>query len=382
VAQQKKIQNIAISLTGGGARGSYQAGVLKGISEILKEQNLTGLNNPFQYWFGVSAGAINAASCAAGADDLDNTCDKLMKLWSEITPELVYCTDFKTLSKNSLKWIRDFTFGSAVKDKLAKSFLDTKPLWDLINKNISFEHIDSQIKNNFIKGVACSAYSYTDNRTVTYIQSQEEFSWNRHRRYSKKIDLKAEHVIASCAIPLLFPSIKIGNEHFADGSFRNLSPISPLIHMGAQKILVVGVRGKDEIAEKQYKAEPGLARISGLILNALFFDTIEIDLERVRHINEMVTAFSGDIETKRSDYTRIEYHVIRPSKDIALLAMQKIKKFPKMINYLLGSLGPLNESSELASYILFDSSFTKEMVELGYSDVRAQKDELMAWLEK
>lgn len=376
---QNKME-IAVSLTGGGARGSYQAGVLQAISEILKQQNLTGENNPLKLWSGVSAGAINATACAAGADDLESSCQTLVKLWGEITPDRVYRTDFSSLSKNSVKWIRDLTLGSFVSVKTAKSLLDTEPLWAFLGHHIKFEKIEEQLKNKFIRGVTCAAYSYADNKTVNYVQADRDYQWDRNRRYSKNSALKVDHIMASCAIPLLFPSIKMGGEYFADGSFRNLSPMSPLIQMGAKKILVVGVRGLDEFAEKKYSAEPTLARISGLIFNSLFFDNIEIDFERVRHINEIVTA-AGNIETKRSDYSRIDYHILRPSKDVGLMAMKKIKNFPAMINYLIGSLGSVNESSELASYILFDSSFTKELLELGYNDTYAQKEQLMQFLE-
>jgi NTE family protein len=369
-----------ISLTGGGARVSYQAGVLKGLIELLKEQSLLGEKNPFKLWTGVSAGAINASLCASSIHDLEAAGEKLVSLWGQVRPEDVYLTDAKSLGLNGIRWAADLTFGSLMKKKVARSLLDTEPLRGTLEKNIQFSDIQKHLDLGLLNGLACSAYSYRDNRTVTFLQSNLDCGWDRHRRYSLKQKIGADEVLASCAIPVLFPAAQIGDQYYADGSFRNLSPISPIIHMGAKKILVIGVRGKDEFSEKVYKRQPGVARIAGLILNSLFFDTTEVDLERLRHINELIDVTGKDIETKRSDYSRIEYLVVRPSRDVSYLAYEKIKNFPKMIHFLLGGLGPVEESSELASYLLFVSEFTRELIDLGYADIMSQKETVVRWL--
>lgn len=372
--------NYGISLTGGGARGSYQAGVLKGLTEILKSQDLLDKKNPFQYWSGVSAGSINATACASGLDNLDGTVDRLVSLWGNIKPEDVYLTDIASLSTNGARWVRDLTFGSLLKTKKARSLLDTKPLWGFLEKQIHFSRIGEQLKNSRLKGLACSAYSYGDNRTVTFLQADADCSWNRHRRCSQKVEMRLEHILASCAIPLVFPSVKIENNYYADGSFRSLSPISPLIHMGAKKILVIGVRGRDEFSEKRSLVEPGVAKIAGAILNALFFDTIEVDLERVKHINELLMATQKELTTTRSDYSVVDYMIFRPSRNVSRMATDRAKNFPRLIKFLLSGLGPFEESAELASYILFVSDFTKDLIDLGYNDVLKQKDVFLKWL--
>lgn len=373
--------NYGISLTGGGARGSYQAGVLKGLAEVLKSQGLVDDKNPFQYWSGVSAGSINAAACVAGLDHLPATIDRLVDLWSNIRPEDVYLTDFASLSINGMKWARDLTLGSLLNMKRVRSLLDTKPLWDYLAEQIHFSRIDSHLKEGRLKGLACSAYSCSDNRTITFLQTLEDVSWNRHRRSSQKCAIRLEHIMASCSIPLLFPSVKIGDHYYADGGFRSLSPISPLIHLGAQKILIIGVRGRDEFSEKRTIHEPGVAKMAGAILNALFFDTIEIDLERVRHINELLTATQLDLKTERSSYSILDYMVIRPSRDVSRMALERAEHFPRLIKFLLGGLGPIEESAELASYILFVSAFTKDLIDLGYNDMMKQKSALLKWLD-
>lgn len=370
-----------VSLTGGGARGSYQAGVLKGLSEILSEQKLVGVDNPFKLWSGVSAGSINAALCCSGLDNFDNATTKLVELWNNIRPEDVYLTDFGSISKNGMRWLRDLTFGSAFKSKLAKSLLDTKPLLPFLEKNISFANINKNIDAGFLTAIACSAYDYKYNRTVAFIQGKESFEWDRPRRISRQTKINAKHVMASCAIPILFPTAKIDDQFFGDGSFRNMSPISPVVRMGANKILVVSVREEIKNLNVSNHSNPSLAKIGGAILDALFLDTVDIDLERISHINELVEAAKGSVETKRSDYSPIDCVVIRPSVDVGLLAAQKAKSFPKLIDFLMQGLGSVDESAELASYILFVSSFTRDLVEIGYMDAMEQKNNLLKWLE-
>jgi NTE family protein len=373
---------VGVNLSGGGARGSYQAGALRALSEILKEQGLLrGGGNPLKYWSAVSAGSINASVCVAGIQDLEAATKQLCELWTNVTPEQVYLSDAKSLSSNGMRWIKDLTFGSFTKEKSAKSLLDTKPLWDLIDKNINYANLDANIKSGLVRGLACTAYSYFNNRTVTFLNSTNELGWNKPRRYSVNVPIRTEHIVASCSIPMLFPSTHIGNEYFADGSFRNTSPISPVIHMGAKKIFVIGVRGPNEFDDKEYKEEPSIAKISGSILNALFFDTTDVDLERVIHINELVETLKKDIVTKRSDYSTIQFHVIKPSRDVSKIAEEKFKNFPKMLKFMIGGLGPRSESAELASYILFVTEFTKELVNLGYNDVMKSKADVLKWLE-
>lgn len=374
--------DIGINLSGGGARGSYQAGVLLGLAEVLKSLNMIeGDKNPLKYWSAVSAGSINASVCAAGLHNFESAVQRLCHLWTNVTPEQVYRTDVRSLSTNGLKWLKDLTFGSMTQEKSAHSLLDTEPLWDLIDDNIDFDQLDKNIAAGIVKGLACTAYSYFNNRSVTFLQSREPIQWTKPRRYSASTLIRTQHIVASCSIPMIFPAIPIGHEYFADGSFRNTSPVSPIIHMGAKKILVIGVRGPNEFYDKEYKNQPSIAKVAGSILNALFFDTTDIDLERVLHINELVDTLKKDIVTHRSDYSKILFHVIRPSRDVSKIAEEKFRNFPRMVKFLIGGLGPRNESAELASYLLFVKEFTQEMVSLGYEDVMRSKEELIRWIE-
>lgn len=373
--------SLAINLTGGGARGAYQVGVLRGLYEIIKEEKLFNVQ-PFRLWAGSSAGAINAAACAAGAHDPLETLKKVEKLWREITPNHVYRTDFPTLTKNGYRWIRDLTFGGWLNSHLARALLDTTPLWSTIKDNIDFNQIKSNVEKGWLDGVAINSYSHQDNRTISFLSSKDKMEWDRPRRASRSVEIAVEHVIASCSIPLLFPTVKINDEYFADGSFRSLSPLSPLIQMGAKKILTVGVRGPNEFSDSLYHKEPGVAKVAGVMLNALFFDTIDIDLERIQTVNEMIRSTrQNSLVTDRSDYSPIDCLVLRPSRDVSRMAAEKGKMFPRMLRFLLGGLGSHDECAELASYLLFVPEFTNDLIDLGYLDTLERRKEIAAWLK-
>lgn len=372
--------NFGINLTGGGARGSYQAGALKAMSEVLTEQNLTGIDNPFRNYCGASAGAINATYCASKANDLPLATTDLVELWKNISPDQVYNTDFMSLSRNAYKWTRDLTLGSFFDNKLAHSLLNTSPLWNLVSQ-IDFDNIQKNIDSGLLNALACSSYSYANDQTITFMQSKQDISWNKPRRSSVKANIQKEHIMASCAIPLLFPAIQLTDSFYGDGSFRNTSPLSAIIHMGSTKSLIIGVRGPNELASSSYKANPGVAKVSGLILNALFFDTVDIDLERALQINEFIDSLKADINTNRSNYTKLDFHIVRPSRDISKIAREQSKNIPRLVKFLIGTLGTIEESSDLASYLLFVPQFTGQLLELGYEDFYKQKDDFIRWLE-
>lgn len=371
---------IALCLTGGGARGSYQAGVIAALSEILQEQGLSGATQPFQHLYGVSAGAINAAYCAAGANDLKASTKRLAKIWSDITPNQVYRTDLATLGGNSLKWVKDLTFGPLFKERSARSLLDTEPLYKLVDRGLLYRQITKNIKSKVLLSLGCSAYNYREAKTYSFIQTELPVSWDKHRRVSKLVDITAQHIMASCAIPIIFPSIEIEGTDYADGGFRDTAPLAPAIHLGAKKLLVVGVQGPNEREARIQDENPGIARIAGTILNALFFDTLAIDIERIQHLNEIISANQSDIKTTRSEYAPLDIKVIQPSYDISVIAEQKVKYLPPAIKYLLAGIGNASESATLSSYILFANEFTRDLIALGRQDLLRQKEEIVHWL--
>ncbi len=376
------MSHIGLNLTGGGARGAYQAGSLLALSEIIKKNKLIEDEKVnFKYLAGVSAGAINIAYLASRAHNFSDGMKELSEIWSNLKPAHVYRTDFMSVGRNVAKWMGDLSLGTMIKSKNAKFLLETSPLRKLLEKNISFSNIKQNYENGLFYGLACTAYSYFDQKNITFLNAPKEIHWERPRRLSQNVEFNADHIMASCAIPLLFPAVKVGGQYMGDGTFRSSTPISPLIHMGAQKILIIGVRGPNEYQVQHDPAEPGISKIFGLMLNALFFDTLDMDIERIMHINEIVEAQRGSIRTDRSHYSKIDLKVLRPSQDVSKLAMgSTTAALPKTIKFLLSGLGDAEDTNELASYILFDSHFTKQLIEMGYEDVRAREAELIEWL--
>lgn len=379
------MNGLGLNLTGGGARGAYQSGALLALAQIAEKNKLLNKDKfLFDQLSGVSAGAINIACVAGAADNFLFGMNRLETVWSNLQPNKVYRTDWLSLGTNIAKWTRDLSLGTLSKEKRAKFLLDTAPLRKLLENEIPFDRLKSNFDKKMFSGIACSAYNYYNQRLITFLKCHGQVSWDKPKRYSVNSDIDCDRVLASCSIPLLFPAVKVGGHYMGDGSFRSSTPISPLIHMGAKKILVIGVRGPNEYASSHNEKEPGVSRIAGLILNALFFDTIDVDVERIEHINEIMTAQveeGSSIRTKRSSYTKIDLKIIRPTQDISQIASRSAQKsMPRGIEFLLGGLGSQNETNELASYILFDSHFTKQLIDLGYEDTMGRSDEIVSWL--
>lgn len=372
--------SLGVVLTGGGARGAYQAGMLKAIAEILEELG----RQPLQYT-GLSAGAINAAFCAAGADDLVAATRQLCTIWSTLHPSQVFRSDISGLSRIALRLIIDISFGSLSKRKFSNAFLDHSPLISLVRDNIDFSRITKHLQAGYLSSVVCSAFDYDRSQTVSFVHSHKEFEpWNRPRRRSEKTVLTAEHVVASSSIPLLFPPTKIDGRYFGDGSLRNTAPIGPAINMGVRKLIILGVRYSGSSAAMM-SAKPGsnptLGRILGLMLNSLFFDSTDVDVERVGHINEIIKSLPQQ-STGPTAPQPIDFIWLRPSADLGLLAGEMASQLPQSLRFLLGGLGAPRESSELASYLLFHKNYTSRLVEIGYSDGWNQKQAIVDFLTR
>ncbi len=376
------MKKIGLNLTGGGARGAYQAGVLLGLSEIMKELGLEGENNPIKIWSGNSAGAINSCFLAGHADCISEGAEKLVSLWKSLEPDSIYKTGIGSVSANSVRWVRDLTFGPLFKSKLAQYLLDTAPLYELLKGGLPLQRMGEMIETQLVDAVTCSSYNYNTSETITFLQSKESFQWDRRRRRIDNTVITPEHVLASCSIPLLFPPTALGNQYFGDGGFRNTAPLSPTIKLGAEKILMIGVKylaPPEEIEGASGK--PTVGHIAGSALNALFMDNLELDLERLIHLNEIIEVLGEGFATERSEYRRIDFKMIRPSQNISKIAEKRTEKgLPKMIQYLLSGLGTEQQSSDLASYILFESEFIGDLITLGQNDVINRHDEMKNWL--
>jgi NTE family protein len=371
----------AVVLPGAGARGAYQVGVLKAIAQLLPER----APNPFAIISGTSAGAINGAVLASYAGNFERAVADMERVWGNFTADQVFRTDSWTMLKSSLYW-----FATVVTGGLAthhpSSLLDCTPLRELLGKKIRFGRIAKSIERGQLEALAVTASAYTSARSVTFFQARDAVApWARVRRIGRPTRISLEHLLASAAVPFIFPPVRIGGEFYGDGSMRYRAPLSPPIHLGADRILVIGVR--DEHPDPEPRGDgvphpPSLAKIAGYMLDTLFMDGLYADLERITRINLMLEQLGTEklkppIATLRPLHTL----VIVPKEDLREVAARHAHELPRPLRLLLRGLGALNrDGMQLVSYLLFESGFTRELIEMGYRDALAMEEDLRAFI--
>lgn len=385
-------QKTALILSGGGARGAYQVGVLKGLAEILesKKKNF----NPFQILSGVSAGAINAAKLASCPDEFSTSVEKLIYLWSQLKSGQVYKTNLFSLDL--------FSVANIFKSRSPISFnalLDTSPLKSLLEEHIDFKQITQNIKDKKYESVIITANNYFDKAAVSFIEkhsSIKKSSWNDSRRIPEYTSLDVEHVMASSAIPILFPPININGYDYGDGCVRNSTPCSPSLRMGADKLFVIGVRTQipfDEAAVKvSTSKEPhpaSMVNIFNTLLNAVLLDSVEQDVHRILRINELVRkaalkeveASESNAKNKSKLLREIPALCISPSVNIGEIARAHAHHLPRLLRTTLNAFGSLDDANEIISYLLFDADFCKKLISHGYDDAYNLKKEICDFFE-
>jgi len=370
----------ALVLSGGGARGAYQVGVLKAVGDLTRENQL---ENPFQILCGVSAGAINAAFLASQSHDFSRGTQKLVDLWASLSSDQIFRTDAYSMGKIGLKWMGELSFGGFGTSTEGRALLDTEPLLHLIRNNLDLPKISENLKSQKLKALAITALDYQTSETITFVQSHEEIKhWKKIRRSSESSIIEAEHVLASSSIPILFPPTQVGYRHFGDGCVRNTSPLGPALYLGAQELLVIGVRIQNEISPPPNTSptkSPSVSRVVNLLLNSVLLDGIETDVERLYRINEFLRRVPPQHQTNLN-FRPVNALFISPSEDIGKIAAEMSSRLPRIIRYLLKGLGPLNEASEIISYLLFEKEFTYRLIEMGYKDGMEKKKEILRFL--
>ncbi len=373
------MNDTGLVLSGGGARAAYQAGVLVAIADICAELKI---ENPFQIYSGISAGAINASMLVATPLNFKDAVLQLSDLWGRLNSDQVYRSNPFSLTAGGLKWMAELSMGGLIHTP-GISLLDTAPLSELVNQNCKFDEIKKKIQAKKLRGIAVSALDYFSTSTVTFMHGQKDIqNWKRIRRKSETTQLHAQHVLASAAIPLLFPPIKIGDNYYGDGSIRNLSPSSPAISMGARRLIAIGVRRPEENCYNcptSRMNSPTLARVVNVLMHAVMMDGLELDFERIQRINQNLAHLKPE-ELKSFSVQKIDCLWISPSRDLAELAVQKSENLPRMIRYLLKGLGSLSEASELTSFILFEPTYCRSLLEIGFEDGMKARDRIRHFL--
>jgi len=371
----------ALVLPGGGARGAFQVGVLKAMAELVPK----GSPNPFAVISGTSAGAINSIVLASKARRFRVAVAELEGVWRNFHCNQVYRTDNLTMLRSSLHWLAAIVLGGFLVGT-PKSLLDNTPLRALLSRNIRFPRIQDAIDNGCLDAVAVTAASYDSARSASFFQARPGYAaWSRTRRVGVRCNLHLDHLMASIAVPMIFPPVQLNGEYFGDGAMRQATPLSPAVHLGADRILVIGVR--DETADKAPAADkphrrPSFAQIAGYMLDTLFMDGLYSDLERMTRINQMVDAVQPEHRTGALAGMRaIDTMLIVPSEDLRVMAHERRRQLPFALRLLLrGISGRKPAENRLLSFLLFEQAYTRDLIDLGYQDAMKVKDELRAFV--
>ena len=362
-------------LPGGGARGAYQVGVLKAIMQMLPEEA-----KPFPIVTGTSAGAINAVVMASYAKDMRYGVARLEKFWTMIHCKDVYRTDASMIFRTMFR-----VFGAALFGRFGvsapKSLLDNKPLYELLSREMHLPQIQEAIDEGILDGVAVTASSYATASASSFFQANKGvLPWHRTRRFGVEHEISVDHVMASAALPFLFPAQQIGNEYYGDGGLRMTAPLSPAIHLGADKILVIGTRDESPIpAPLKLGDYPSMGELGGYMLDTIFMDTLMADLSRLKRINRTLSLIPKK-EHEQTHLKKVETLIIKPSIDVRAVTEQHANAIPRPVRTLLKVIGGWGKDWRMPSYLLFEPSYTKALIDLGYQDAKNQKEELLAFL--
>jgi len=382
---------VGLVITGGGARGAYQAGVLLRVGQL---QGIATHGNPFPFIGGSSAGAVNSAALAIGCDDFLSATKALVHLWGDLKPSDIFHCDLLSQAHNSITWIMDLSFGAILGGGNARSLLDATPLRRFLNRHLDFDQIQANIRRGNLYALAISATNYNSGKSYLFIQGAKGHPvWHRLRLVTVPTKITVDHVCASAAIPLVFQPVRLkvpsGEAFFGDGCVRLQQPLSPVIRLGAEKVFAIGVRcdkERFEVNENENESSPSLAQVMGVLFNVMFLDHLATDLEHLERLNHLLE--SGQIlqqdveECEECEKIRpLSTLLITPSVHLSDLAMQHYKDMPYLIQYFVSSLGrDVASCADLMSYLMFTPKYTRDLIAIGYHDADERIDEIEEFL--
>lgn len=374
-------RKIGLILAGGGARAAYQVGVLKAIAKILPRT----APSPFAVVCGTSAGAINAAALAMNAGNLRGGVKQLLSFWKDFRAENIYRSDPVGAFSNTGLWLAGLLLSFMGINKLNHvSLLDNSPLKRLLKETLPLNRIQESLDAGFLHALGITASGYTSEQSVTFFQSLPDVQgWQRAQRIGLPARIEIDHLLASSAIPFLFPAVRINREYFGDGSMRQIAPISSALHLRAKQVMIISMGHSNLEPPERVRVtdHPSLAQIAGHTLNSIFLDSMEVDLERLRRINHTVSL----VHEERRSHTplvHIDVLVIEPSQKVDIIAKRHVSNLPWSIRFMLRGVGAMSSSgANLASYLLFEKGFCRALIELGYQDAMKRREEIIAFLD-
>ncbi|MDH5538560.1 MAG: patatin-like phospholipase family protein [Rhizobacter sp.] len=379
-------------LTGGGARAAYQVGVLKAVAQIRRDCRAPSVN-PFPVITGTSAGAINAAALACHCDNFDLAVASLCDVWEQFRAEQVYRSDSFGVIRTGARWLTMMSLGWLIarwRRARPRSLLDNEPLAMLLQRWVTVDRLQEQMRQGHLHALAVTASSYSSGLHVTFYQAATDIvPWTRSQRIAVRGAITTAHLLASSAIPFVFPAQALGIdgrlEYCGDGSMRQSAPISPAVHLGAQRILVVGAGRMHEPAGQRpvVNEYPNLAQIAGHALSNIFLDALAVDVERLQRINRTLKLLPPQA-LAQTGLRPIEVLVIAPSQRLDDLAAKHLGSLPAPIRAMLRGVGVSGRGADargaaLASYLLFESAYTRELIALGVADTMQRRDEVVAF---